>query len=94
MVTERNSSGLALAATDGEGAGDTPGMAAMPAPDSATLAMIARADPVDRPMFLALLRAFTTQKALAATLKAYVATLEARLAEIEAPGPKQRGLLN
>ena len=73
MVSERNSSGRALATTGGEGAGDAPGMAAMPpAPDSV--------------LFAALWRAFVAQKELAATLRAHIALLESRVALYETGG--------
>ena len=84
MVTERNSSGRALAAANEEGAGDAPGMAAMtPASDSV--------------LFAALWRAFTTQKELNAAMRAHIAVLENRLAWYEAaespePAPPPRTL--
>lgn len=85
MVTERNSSGRALAAANEEGAGDAPGMAAMPpAPDSV--------------LFAALWRAFVTQKELNAAMRAHIAVLEARVAWYDAaaespePAPPPRTL--
>ncbi len=85
MVSERNSSGRALATTGGEGAGDAPGMAAMPpAPDSV--------------LFAALWRAFVTQKELNAAMRAHIAVLEARVAWYDAaaespePAPPPRTL--
>lgn len=84
MAGNRGSSGCALASANGEGAGDAPGMAAIPpVPDSM--------------LFAALWRAFTTQKELNAAMRAHIAVLENRVAWYEAaeapePAPPPRTL--